>query len=158
MQIQNITNSQFNPPNFNGKFGLIPEKSKILNHSKIDIIPGDLSYEPAKNLRKSYDALLEMLKDKPYNLYIRQDHKNNTVKMTAQKENHFVRNKGPKAEGEFSATADLYEDVAVFVMDTYEKKLKNPPKTLSQKFHDVLNKIGQKFLVVMEIKEAPVKK
>ena len=55
MQVQNITNSKLNPQNFQGR---------------IDIIPGNLSYEPAKNLRKAYSVLSEMIKDKPYNLYV----------------------------------------------------------------------------------------
>ncbi len=42
MQIQNITNSQLNPQNF---------------QDRIDALPYNLSYEPAKNLKKAYNTL-----------------------------------------------------------------------------------------------------
>lgn len=143
MQVQNITNLQFNSPKFKGK---------------LDIIPGDLSYEPAKNVRKAYNSLQEMIKDKPYNLYIRQNHKNNTVKITAQKEKHFIKNKGLKAEGFLSSSADLYEEVASLVINSYEKKLQKSPKTFGQKLQERLNKAWHKFLNVMEIEDEVAQK
>ncbi len=143
MKVQNITNSQFNSPEFKGK---------------IDIIPGDLSYEPAKYVRKAYNSLQEMIKDKPYNLYIRQNHKNHTVNIIAQKEDNFIKNKGIKAEGMLSSSADLYEEVASLVINSYEKKLQNPPKTFGKKIQEGLNKVWHKFLEIMEIEDEVVKK
>ena len=135
MQIQNITNSQLNPQNFQGR---------------IDIIPGNLSYEPAKNLRKAYNALSEMIKDKPYNLYVRQEHKYSSISLIVQKEKNFIRNKGPKAEYVFSANDDRFESAAKSVIESYEEIQST---TLSQKIKNSLNKLGHKLLKVLEIEE-----
>lgn len=133
MQIQNITNSQSNPQNFQGR---------------IDIIPGNLSYEPAKNLRKAYNALSEMIKDKPYNLYVRQEYKYNNISLIVQTEKNFIRNKEPKVEYVFSANNDRFESAAKSAIKSYEE---TQSISLSQKIKNGLKKIGDKLLKVLEI-------
>lgn len=118
MQVKNITNSQLNLQNFQGR---------------IDIIPGDLSYEPAKYVRKAYNSLTELIKDKPYNLYIRQNHKNHNVKLILQKEDSFIKDKGFKAEGCISDDADLYEALTKHLINIYEEKSQIPHKHLWKK-------------------------
>ena len=68
MQVQNISNSQSARTNFQGK---------------INIIPGDLSYEPAKYVRKAYNVIADTIKSKPYDVFLKQ--KNGYVQVTAQK-------------------------------------------------------------------------
>ena len=138
MQVQNITNSQLNSQNFQGR---------------IDIIPGDLSYEPAKYVRKAYNAMENLIKDKPYNIYIRQNHKQNNVSLIVQREDHIIKNKGIKAEGTVSKNADLYESLAEHLIGVYDQKVKNQPMTLGQKIKNGLKKIGHKLLKTFEIEE-----
>ncbi len=133
MQVQNITNSKLNPQNFQGR---------------IDIIPGNLSYEPAKNLRKAYSVLSEMIKDKPYNLYVRQEYKYNNISLIVQKEKNFIRNKGLKVEYVFSANDDRFESAAKSAIKSYEETLST---SLNQKFKNGLKKIGHKLLQAFEI-------
>lgn len=133
MQVQNITNSKLNPQNFQGR---------------IDIIPGNLSYEPAKNLRKAYSVLSEMIKDKPYNLYVRQEYKYNNINLIVQKEKNFIRNKGLKVEYVFSANDDRFESAAKSAIKSYEETLST---SLNQKFKNGLKKIGHKLLQAFEI-------
>lgn len=135
MQVQNITNSKLNPQNFQGR---------------IDIIPGNLSYEPAKNLRKAYSVLSEMIKDKPYNLYVRQEYKYNNISLIVQKEKNFIRNKGLKVEYVFSANDDRFESAAKSAIKSYEETLST---SLNQKFKNGLKKIGHKLLQAFEIEE-----
>ena len=140
MHIQNITNSQLNQQNFQGK---------------IDIIPGNLSYEPAKNLRKAYNTLSELIKDKPYNLYVRQKYNDNhnNISLIVQTEDNFIRNKGPKIERGFSANEDRFESVAKSIIESYEENAKNQPKTIKEKIKNNLNKLGHKLLKALEIEE-----
>lgn len=142
MKVHNLTNSQYTSPNFQGR---------------IDILPGNLSYEPTKYIRKAYKSMEELIKDKPYNLYIRQDHQNNTVKIIAQTEDNFIKNKGIKAESYMSSSADLYEDAAKTVVASYENKLQNRPQTLGEKIKLGLNKIWHNFLQGLEIEDEPIK-
>lgn len=138
MLVQNITNSKFNPQNFQGR---------------IDVIPGNLSYEPAKNLRKAYNVLSEMIKDKPYNLYVRQEYKYNDISMIVQTEKDFIRNKGLKVEGVFSANDDSFESTAKSIVKSYDEDFKKQSKPLSKKIKKGLDIIGQKLLKALEIEE-----
>ena len=73
-------------------------------------------------------------------------------------EKHFIKNKGLKAEGLLSSSADLYEEVASLVINSYEKKLQKSPKTFGQKLQERLNKAWHKFLNVMEIEDEVAQK
>ena len=57
MQVQNISVSQNVNPNFKGK---------------INVLPGNLSYNPARTVRKAYDAMQALIQDKPIDLLIKQ--------------------------------------------------------------------------------------
>ncbi len=138
MQVQNIKNSQYNSQNFQGR---------------IDIIPGDLSYEPAKYVRKAYNAMENLIKDKPYNLYIRQNHKQNNVSLIVQTEDQFIKNKGLRTEGIVSSNMDMYEELANHLVNVHDQKIKNQPKPLSQKLKAGLNVVWHKFLKAFEIEE-----
>lgn len=138
MQVQNIKNSQYNSQNFQGR---------------IDIIPGDLSYEPAKYVRKAYNAMENLIKDKPYNLYIRQNHKQNNVSLIVQTEDQFIKNKGLRTEGIVSSNMDMYEELANHLVNMHDQKIKNQPKPLSQKLKAGLNVVWHKFLKAFEIEE-----
>ena len=138
MQVQNIKNSQYNSQNFQGR---------------IDIIPGDLSYEPAKYVRKAYNAMENLIKDKPYNLYIRQNHKQNNVSLIVQTEDQFIKNKGLRTEGIVSSNMDMYEELANRLVNVHDQKIKNQPKPLSQKLKAGLNVVWHKFLKAFEIEE-----
>ena len=130
MRVNNITCSQYKSPEFKGK---------------IDIIPGGLSYEPAKYLRKSYEAISELIKDKPYNLYIRQNYKENTVSVIAQREKDFMKNRGTRTEGVFSAADDLYKEAALGAVCTYEDLTHNTSQSFVQKFKNLFCKTQFKF-------------
>lgn len=138
MQVQNIKNSQYNSQNFQGR---------------IDIIPGDLSYEPAKYVRKAYNAMENLIKDKPYNLYIRQNHKQNNVSLIVQTEDQFIKNKGLRTEGIVSSNMDMYEELANHLVNVHDQKIKNQPKPLSKKLKAGLNVVWHKFLKAFEIEE-----
>lgn len=138
MQVQNIKNSQYNSQNFQGR---------------IDIIPGDLSYEPAKYVRKAYNAMENLIKNKPYNLYIRQNHKQNNVSLIVQTEDQFIKNKGLRTEGIVSSNMDMYEELANHLVNVHDQKIKNQPKPLSQKLKAGLNVVWHKFLKAFEIEE-----
>ena len=137
MQVQNTIYSRTNPENFKGK---------------IDIIPGNLSYEPAKHVRKAYNTLTEMIKDKPYNMYIRQHHRHNTIKLTIQTEDSFIKNKGLKVEGGFNANDDSYVEVAESLIKGYEEKSKKQSSPLRKKIKAGLDLICNKLLEALEIK------
>lgn len=137
MQLQNISNIQNNKQNFQGK---------------INITPGDLSYLPAKYVRKAYNAMESKIKDKPFDLFIKQNHQDRTVSIIAQKESEALKKNALKTEHFVSADADLYESVANLVIREHEEKLAKQPKTFKEKLQNFLKKAGDKFLEVMEIK------
>ncbi len=131
MQVQKITNTN-NTPAFNGI---------------IDIIPGDLSYRPAKYVRKAYNTMENLIKDKPFNLYIRQNHQKDTVSVIAQKENDFIKNKGLRVEYTASSSLDIYDKLAALAVDTYDVMANSQPKSLKQKFKNLFIKQSFKFTI-----------
>lgn len=135
MQVQKISNTQNNNQNFQGK---------------INIIPGDLSYMPAKYVRKAYNAMEEQIKDKPFDLFIRQNHKDNTVILTVQKEKDALKNSGLKTMTAISQDADDYESVSKDLINKHEEKIKNSPKTFGEKLKGFFKKVGQRFLEVIQ--------
>lgn len=135
MQVQKISNAQNNNQNFKGK---------------IDIIPGDLSYLPAKYVRKAYNAMEEQIKDKPFDLFIRQNHKNRTVTLTVQKEKDALKNTGIRTSAEVSQDADDYESVSKYLINEHEEKIKNSPKTFGEKLKGFFKKVEQRFLEAIQ--------
>ena len=132
MRVEKMNSSQFTSTNFNGK---------------TNIIPGDLSYEPAKYLGKAYKSIENMIKDKNFDLFIKQNHQQNTVSIIARqgKKRMFLEAVIPK-------DADIYEDTAKEVIQSYEDLQKSKP-TFKDKVKKFLDNAGEKFLKTMEIKE-----
>ncbi len=129
MQVQKVTNSNITP-SFQGK---------------IDIIPGDLSYEPVKYLRKAYTSMEMLIKDKPYNLYIRQNHRENTVSVIAQNEKDFLKNRGVRTVAVVPASADLYKEAALGAAYAYEDLAHNASQSFWGKIKKHFCKIEFKF-------------
>lgn len=137
MQVQNISNVKSSNQNFQGK---------------INIIPGDLSYLPAQYVRKAYNAMETQIKDKPFDLFIKQNHQDRSVSIIAQKEGDALKKNALRTEQILSDDADIYESVANLVIHEHEEKLAKQPKTFKEKLQNLLKKAGDKFLEVMEIK------
>ncbi len=136
MQIQSISNSQQNKQNFNGK---------------VFITPGDLSYLPAKYVRESYNALEKMIADKPFDLFIKQNHAKKAVSIIAQSEKDVLKKNSLKTEYLVAENANLYDAVAEKTIREHEEKLQKQPKTFTEKLQKFADNVWQKFLNVMEI-------
>lgn len=119
---------------------------------QIHIIQGDLSHYPAMLMRKSYNAISEMIKDKPYDLFIKQNHQKNNVSIIAQKEQDFIRKKGLRAEVVVSTNADIYEEAARHAIHTYDEKAKLVRPTFGQNCKKFFNKLVDKFLNIVQDK------
>ncbi len=78
MIVQNSLNNQ----SFNGKIAIV----------------GDLSAEPCKYVRKILPPLKRMIKDKPFDLFIKEDYKENSINFIAQKPHHFGKKNKPISE------------------------------------------------------------
>lgn len=154
MQVQNIS-SHHNKTSFNGT---------------INIIPGDLSYYPARCVRKAYASIKKLINDKPFDLFIRQNHEDGSVSIIAQKARPFWRKNKPSVESSIADVAhkdigtcigdrdvvDLYIAVAKNTVLKYEEKY--PQKTFGEKLQAGLDKAWHKFLKTMEIEDEVAKK
>ena len=74
MQVQKINNQSQNNTNFQGKIFVEP----------------DLSYEPCKFVRRHFDTMQKLIADKPYDLFIKQDHAEKTVSIINELTNVFI--------------------------------------------------------------------
>lgn len=84
MQIQAIDKSQHsNNMTFQGSVNIV----------------NDLSYLPCKYVRKSYDSLVKMMEDKPFDLFIKQDHKTGNLHFIAKKPEHAYKKDAPCSDG-----------------------------------------------------------
>lgn len=137
MQVQNISNSQINTQtNFQGRV----------------IIDGELSALPAKLVRKSAQTLKDIIADKPYDLFIRQNHREGRILITAQKEKDYIRGKGLKADALMDKNVDLYKECAEYVVKEQDLKLKYNP-TFAQKCKRFFNKLGNRFMDIVQDKD-----
>ena len=141
MQVQNISNVKSSNQNFQGK---------------INIIPGDLSYLPAQYVRKAYNAMETQIKDKPFDLFIKQNHQDRSVSIIAQKEGDALKKNALRTEQILSDDADIYESVANLVIHEHEEKLAKQPKTFKEKLQNLADKVWRKFLRTMEIEDEVV--
>jgi len=103
-----------------------------------------------------------MIKDKPFDLFIRQDVKTDTVRLIAQKPEHYGRKNKPIAEAVISGAAKLedsaaepkysasglYISVAKEAISEYEKKF--PVMSFSEKAKKFFNNLGSKFMKIMQ--------
>ena len=135
MQVPAISNVQSNNQTFQGRINIV----------------NDLSYNPCRYVRKAYDSISKELGDKPFDLFIKQDYKTNSLLFIAQKMQHagrknkpFVKNVIANAQeldqGEY--TTDLYAAVARETINSYNDKFAS--KTVNVK--EFFKNIGNKFL------------
>lgn len=144
MQIQTISNSQPNKLSFQGNVNIV----------------NDLSYLPCKYVRQSYDSMVELIKDKPFDLFIKQNHQDKSLSFIAKKAEHLGKIKKPFMENVIldastmdngSDTIDLYTAVAKETINTYDKAF--PTLTTGEKIKKVLNKIGNQFIDIFQDKD-----
>lgn len=114
MQIQSIDKSQhYNNMAFQGNVNIV----------------NDLSYLPCKYVRKSYDSIVKMMEDKPFDLFIKQEHKTGNLHFIAKKPEHVFKKDAPcinsiigdasrMDDGE--STKDLYVAVARDAVNGYD--------------------------------------
>lgn len=141
MQIQPISISSKNNQTFQGKIN----------------IENDLSYLPCKYVRQAYDSMTKMIENKPFDLFISQNHKNKSLNFVAQKEEHLgklnkpfiqnvIANASTMDNGKY--TKNLYSTVAEDTINTYEKVFLTSQK--DSKIKRFFNKIGQKFMEIIQ--------
>lgn len=135
MQIQHITNnSTKNNQNFQGKV----------------FVDTDLSYYPCRFVRKYLKTMQDMIAEKPYDLFIKQNHADNTVSIIAQKEKDLGKRKAPKHIVTMHKNLEFYDVAAECAIEGFDKKLNTLPQTLTEKTKDVLKKLGRKFMAIMQ--------
>lgn len=78
MLVQNNSNNQ----SFNGRVAIV----------------GDLSAEPCRRIRNISTELKNIIKDKPFDLFIRENHKEYNLSFIAQKPYHFGKKNKPISE------------------------------------------------------------
>lgn len=133
MQVPAISNVQSNKQIFQGSINII----------------NDLSYNPCRYVRKAYDSISKELGDKPFDLFIKQDYKTNSLLFIAQKMQHagrknkpFVKNVIANAQeldqGEY--TTDLYAAVARETINSYNDKFASKTVNVKEFFKNVSNK------------------
>ena len=144
MQVTAISISQSNQQNFQGKINIV----------------NDLSYLPCKYVRKAYSSMEEMIKDKPFDLFIRQNHQNKSISIIAKKPGHLGKINKPFTESiitnastmdEGNDTVDLYTSVARETIKTYDKAF--PQISTGQKIKNFFNKLSDKFLNTFQDKD-----
>lgn len=134
MQVQKINNQNQNNTNFQGKVFVAP----------------DLSYYPCKFVRKHLDTMNKMIADKPYDLFIKQNHANKTVSIIAQKEKDLGKRKAPSHVVLMEQNIEFYDIAAQNAIEEFDKKLANLPPTFKEKVGKFFNKLGQKFMKIMQ--------
>ena len=144
MQVTAISNSHPNKQNFQGNINIV----------------NDLSYLPCKYVRKAYSAMEEMIKDKPFDLFIKQNHPEKSISMIAKKPEHLGKINKPFMENIIidastmdngSDTVDLYTAVARETINTYDKAF--PTISTGEKIKKFLNKLGNKFVNTFQDKD-----
>lgn len=133
MKIQNNKNNQ----SFNGRVA----------------IDGELSALPCKHVRRISSNLKTIMAEKPFDLFIKEDHKNDTILFIAQKTKDFGKTDKPKFQNTLSkdlnyyseeAADDIYLATAKDTIDCYEEMNAKQQKTMFSKFKNVINKIFKK--------------
>lgn len=138
MQVPAISNVQSNNQTFQGRINIV----------------NDLSYNPCRYVRKAYDSISKELGDKPFDLFIKQDYKTNSLLFIAQKMQHagrknkpFVKNVIANAQeldqGEY--TTDLYAAVARETINSYNDKFASKTVNAKEFFKNVSNKFLKSF-------------
>lgn len=144
MQIPAISNVQSNKQSFQGNIHIV----------------NDLSYLPCKYVRQAYDSIAELIKDKPFDIFIRQNHRENSLSFIAKKSKHLgnlnkpfseniISNASTMDKGEY--TKYLYTAVAKVTIENYENSFIASSK--KEKFKDYLNILSNKFIKLFQDKD-----
>ncbi len=134
MQVQKINNQNLNNTNFQGKVFVDP----------------DLSYYPCKFVRQHFDNMQKMIADKPYDLFIKQNHAKNTVSIIAQKEKDLGKRNALRHVVVMDKNLEFYDLAAENAIQEFDKKLANLPPTFKEKTHKFFNKLGQKIMEIIQ--------
>lgn len=129
MQIQNLQNNQ----TFKGRVAII----------------GELSALPCKHVRRISPELKNLVIDKHFDLFIKEDYERNVIEFSAQKPTDFGKNNKPISKYELSRKLNYYNDdvadeiylaTAKSTVNFYEKTF---PQTESKvdKFKNFVKKI-----------------
>ena len=129
MQIQNLQNNQ----TFKGRVAII----------------GELSALPCKHVRRISPDLKNLVIDKHFDLFIKEDYERNVIEFSAQKPTDFGKNNKPISKYELSRKLNYYNDdvadeiylaTAKSTVNFYEKTF---PQTESKvdKFKNFVKKI-----------------
>lgn len=129
MQINNFSNT--NQQNFNGKV----------------VIIDDLSAVPASFVRKNAVKLKKLVNELPFDLFIKQNHKDDTVSIIAQKEKDFRKNNAKYVKISFNKNADLYDKSAEKAVKFYQAY--NIKPTFVEKLKKIFNNLGEKLYKIM---------
>lgn len=138
MQIRPISNSSNNYQTFQGKIN----------------IESELSYLPTKLVRQAYNNMSEMLKNKEYDLFIRQVYPENKIEMTVQREKDLLKGKKLYSRvyiaNNENVKKNLYESVTEYLVHDFDKKLVKNSEPFGQKCKKFFDKLGQKFIKIMQ--------
>lgn len=135
MQIQHITNnSTKNKQNFQGKVFVDP----------------DLSYYPCRFVRKHLKTMQNMVAEKPYDLFIKQNHANDTVNLIMQREKDYGKKNAVNTVVTIHKNLEFYDVAAKYAIEEFDTKLKNLPQTFTEKSKEFLNKLGRTFMTIMQ--------
>lgn len=129
MQVNNISNTT--QQNFNGKV----------------VIINDLSAIPTSYVRKNADKLKSLVQDLPFDLFIKQNHKEETVSIIAQKEKDFRNNIAKYVKISFGKNEDLYRSSAKNAIIMYQAG--NIKPTFGEKVKKIFNNLGKKLYKIM---------
>ena len=141
MQIPAISATQSNNQSFQGKVNIV----------------NDLSYLPCKYVRTAYDSISKMVEDKPFDIFIKQNHKDKSLSFIAKRPEHVGLKNKPVVEYSIAnasemdnqeKTTDLYISVAKQSIEDYNKKF--PPKTIGERIADSLDNFRKKFVKLFQ--------
>ncbi len=135
MQVQKISNNNSqNTTGFQGKV----------------FVDQDLSYYPCKFVRKHLETMKKMIAEKPYDLFIKQDHPNNTVNLIAQREIDLGRRNAVRHIVVMDKNLEFYDVAAQYAIEEFDKKLSTLPPTFKEKSKIFFNKLGRRFMQIMQ--------
>ncbi len=138
MLVQNISNTN-NSNNFQGRVVFLNELSA--SHKKV--------------VQKSMDKLNQLIADKSYDLFIKENPKDFNISIIAQKGKDLNKSGKPQGHVLLGGQIDenipeIYEVGAEHACSEYEKKLASMPESFGQKCKKFFDKLGQKFLEIMQ--------
>ena len=83
-------------------------------------------------------------------MFIKQNHAENTVSIIAQKEKDLGRRKAARHAVIMDKNLEFYDIAAKYAIEEFDKKLASLPPTFKEKSKKFFNKLGKKFLEIMQ--------